>query len=62
MRFLVYHDKERRPYQHRFVETAIGSAVAGKAKKFAEALGQGNIAGDVSALAKNYVGDYLHDF
>lgn len=62
LRFLVYHDKERRPYQHCFVGTALGSAVAGKTKQVAEALGKEDIANDVSAIAKNFVGDYLRNF
>lgn len=62
MRFVVYHDKERKPYQHRFIETALGSTVSKKAKKVAEMLGQGSITGDISSLAANFVGDYLKTF
>lgn len=62
MRFVVYHDKERKPYQHRFIETALGSAAAKQAKAVAEKLGQGSIAGDISKLAANFVGDYLKTF
>lgn len=62
LRFLVYHDTERKPYQHRFIETALGSAVAGKAKEVAGIMGQGSTAGSITDLAKNFVGDYLHTF
>lgn len=62
LRFLVYHDTERKPFQHRFIETALGSAAAGKAKEVAEKLGGGSIAGNISDIAKNFVGDYLHTF
>ena len=62
LRFIVYHDQERKPYQHRFIETALGSAVTGKAKKAADLLGKGAIVGDISAIAANFVGDYLRTF
>lgn len=69
LRFLVYHDKERRPYQHRFIETALGSTIAKGAKKTAELLGKGVVPVDVGAIttqvttiAKQFVGDYLRDF
>lgn len=63
LRFLVYHDKDRKPYQHRFIETALGSAAAGKAQEVAKQfLGEGGIAGSVADLAKNFVGDYLRSF
>ena len=62
MRFLVLHDQERKPFQHRFLETALGSTGAAKAKEIAEKFGQGAIAGTVTDLAKNFVGDYLRTF
>lgn len=62
MRFVVYHNKECKPYQHRFMETALGSAVTKSAKKVAEALGQGELANNVSKIAANYVGDFLKTF
>jgi hypothetical protein len=82
LRFVVYHDKERKPYQvskredgtaggtrrswqggqHRFIETAIGSAGADAASKVAKQFGFGGTADAVSGLAKNFVGDYLHTF
>lgn len=66
LRFLVYHDMDRKPYQHRFIETALGSAAAGKAQEVAKQLGQGSVAGSVAGsiadLAKNFVGDFLRTF
>ena len=62
LRFLVYHDQDRKPYQHRFIETALGSMAAGKAQEIAKKLGQGSVAGSVADLAKNFVGDFLCTF
>ncbi|KAJ7264109.1 hypothetical protein B0H12DRAFT_1068887 [Mycena haematopus] len=62
LRFVVYHDKEHKPYQHRFVETALGSAGAGKATEIATALGFGAVGDRVNDLAQAFVGDYLHTF
>lgn len=41
LRFLVYYDKGRKPYQHRFIETALGSVAAGKAQTITKHLGKG---------------------
>lgn len=62
MRFVVYHNKKYKPYQHRFIETALGSTATNMTKKVAEALGQGENANNVSQIAANYVGDYLKTF
>lgn len=62
LRFLVYHDKDRKPYQHRFLETALGSAAAGKAQEIAKLLGRGDVAVSVADLAKNFVGEFLRTF
>ena len=62
LRFIVYHDKERKPYQHRFVETALGSLVAPTAKAVATLLGAGPLASTANDAAKNFIGDYLRDF
>lgn len=53
---------DRKPYQHRFIETALGSAAAGKAQEVAKQLGQGSVAGSIADLAKNFVGDFLRTF
>jgi len=62
LRFVVYHDEERKPYQHRFVETALASAGAGKAQELAAKMGFGAIGDQVGSFAKSFVGDYLHTF
>ncbi|TKX27034.1 hypothetical protein C1H76_0789 [Elsinoe australis] len=62
LRFIVYHDQERKPYQHRFIETALGSAGLGKANVIAEKMGFGAIGDQVGSFAKNFIGDYLHTF
>ncbi|KAJ7855347.1 hypothetical protein B0H13DRAFT_2357967 [Mycena leptocephala] len=62
LRFIVYHDKERRPYQHRFIETAVGSATAGKAAEMAKAFGVGAAGDQIMDHLKCIVGDYLHTF
>ncbi|KAF7973431.1 hypothetical protein HWV62_15116 [Athelia sp. TMB] len=62
LRFVVYHDKARKPYQHRFIETAVGSAGAGKAQEIAKSFGFGAIGDSAGNLAKSFVGDYLHTF
>lgn len=66
MRFVVYHDQERKPFQHRFIETALASNLSKKANEVAAKLGQGTVAGglvgDVTKLAANFVGDYLRTF
>ncbi|KZT53180.1 hypothetical protein CALCODRAFT_511596 [Calocera cornea HHB12733] len=61
-RFLVWHDKSRRPYQHRFVDTTIQLKVLGVATSVADYFGYsklGDLAGDAS---KALFGDYLHTF
>jgi len=48
--------------QHRFVETALASAGAGKAQELATKMGFGAIGDQVGTFAKSFVGDYLHTF
>ncbi|KAJ7766226.1 hypothetical protein B0H16DRAFT_1454112 [Mycena metata] len=62
LRFIIYHDKERKPYQHRFIETAVGSATAGKAAQMAKAFGVGNVGNQIMDNFKGFIGDYLHTF
>ncbi|KIP02364.1 hypothetical protein PHLGIDRAFT_37922 [Phlebiopsis gigantea 11061_1 CR5-6] len=62
MRFVVYHDKGRKPYQHRFIETSFGSLAGNVAAKIAGALGYGGIGDIAKTLSGNYLGDYLHTF
>ncbi|KAK3402948.1 hypothetical protein B0T20DRAFT_474753 [Sordaria brevicollis] len=65
-RFVVFHDKERKPYQHRFIETAVLSTLAksgeGAAEKVLGSFGLSGTASSVANLAKAYIGDYLHTF
>jgi hypothetical protein len=64
LRFLVYHNKANKPYQHRFIETTafsnIGNKIvevgAGAAPAWGELLKKG------ADLAKGFIGDYLRDF
>ena len=64
LRFLVYHNKSNKPYQHRFIETTafsnIGNKIveigAGAAPAWSEMLSKG------ADLAKAFIGDYLRDF
>ncbi|MCT7979822.1 hypothetical protein [Laspinema olomoucense] len=64
LRFLVYHNKKNKPYQHRFIETTafsnIGKKIvevgAGAAPAWGDLLKKG------SDLAKGFIGDYLRDF
>ncbi|KAI4941548.1 hypothetical protein J4E91_010724 [Alternaria rosae] len=59
-RFLVFHDTDHRPYQHRFVENTITELGDDAAQYVKENIGMDFQAiGDVT---KNYVGDYLHSF
>ncbi|KAF7359816.1 hypothetical protein MVEN_00706800 [Mycena venus] len=60
LRFIVFHDKERKPYQHRFIE-AVGSATAGKAAEMAKAF-VGAAGDQIMGQVKCIVGDYLHTF
>lgn len=64
LRFLVYHDKSNKPYQHRFIETTAFSNIGNKivavgaasAPQWSEILKQG------ADLAKGFIGDYLRNF
>ncbi|KAK4701372.1 hypothetical protein P7C70_g4863, partial [Phenoliferia sp. Uapishka_3] len=61
LRFVVYHDRERKIYQHRFVASLLARC-ANDAKDVADWFGAGDVAGAVNDLARNFVGDYLHNF
>lgn len=64
LRFLVYHNKANKPYQHRFIETTAFSNIGNKivavggaaAPQWAAMLQQG------ADLLKGFIGDYLRDF
>ncbi|PPQ73799.1 hypothetical protein CVT26_011524 [Gymnopilus dilepis] len=63
-RFIVYHDKERKPYQHRFVHTTLLSSAGDAAGVLAKAIGGpgANAVDLASRLGSNLFGDYLHTF
>ncbi|CZR40421.1 hypothetical protein FPRO06_02078 [Fusarium proliferatum] len=59
-RFLVLHDKEHKPYQFRFVESAMVAA-GNEAAKVAHSLGfDGGL--EILELLKRFLGDYLKEF
>ncbi|KAJ4390889.1 hypothetical protein N0V93_004488 [Gnomoniopsis smithogilvyi] len=51
LHLIVYHDEERKLYQHRFIEAALGFAAISKAAQIAEKFGFGVI-GD-----ENFIGE-----
>ncbi|KAI4660678.1 uncharacterized protein J4E78_005383 [Alternaria triticimaculans] len=59
-RFLVFHDTDNRPYQHRFVENTL-TELGDDALDYVQNMGFTG-AHDIGDLAKNFVGDYLHNF
>ncbi|KAH7161821.1 hypothetical protein EDB81DRAFT_840059 [Dactylonectria macrodidyma] len=61
-RWVALHDKNNKPYQHRFLVTTIQGTVAEWARVLANSLGAGEIANAVAKLGKNFIGDYLHTF
>ncbi|KAK3365112.1 hypothetical protein B0T24DRAFT_659898 [Lasiosphaeria ovina] len=61
-RWVVLHDKNNKPYQHRFIVLTIQGKAADWAKTLAKTFGAGDLADKVSAVGKDFVGDYLHTF
>ncbi|KAF4950279.1 hypothetical protein FSARC_13254 [Fusarium sarcochroum] len=61
-RWVALHDKDNKPYQHRFMVTTIQGNAAEWAKTLAKSFGAGEIADQVSKLGNNFIGDYLHTF
>ncbi|KAH7137022.1 hypothetical protein B0J13DRAFT_625619 [Dactylonectria estremocensis] len=59
-RFLVYHDKGHRPYQHRFAHSVL-TTIGDKAVEFAASLGYSDV-GKLRDALSGYLGDYLRDF
>lgn len=49
-------------HQHRFIESAVGSATAGKPAEMAKAFGVGGASDQIMDHLKAYVSDYLHPF
>ncbi|MGB3514374.1 MAG: hypothetical protein WBA93_35215 [Microcoleaceae cyanobacterium] len=58
LRFLVYHDKSNKPYQHRFIETTAFSNIGNKIGAFTSIFGGDTIVD----IGKSFIGDYLRDF
>ncbi|KAJ3535817.1 hypothetical protein NM208_g5410 [Fusarium decemcellulare] len=61
-RWVALHDKDNKPYQHRFMVTTIQGQAAEWAKTLSKSFGAGEIADAVSKLGNNFIGDYLHTF
>ncbi|KAI8671716.1 hypothetical protein NCS57_00647600 [Fusarium keratoplasticum] len=59
-RFLVYHDKSRSIFQHRFVEGVL-TAISRQATEITAKLGYGD-ARVISQTIAGVIGDKLHDF
>ena len=65
LRFLVYHNKANKPYQHRFIETTAFSNIGKKIQKAGNEYGGalwGGIINKGADLLKGFIGDYLHNF
>lgn len=64
LRFLVYHDKSNKPYQHRFIETTAFSNIGSKIVSVgaASAPAWGELIQQGANVAKAFIGDYLRDF
>ncbi|CAN9169504.1 unnamed protein product [Alternaria alternata] len=59
-RFLVFHNKDNKPFQHRYVENTL-TQLGGRAVDIIEWLGYKDI-NTVEEYAKRFVGDYLHNY
>ncbi|KDQ52915.1 hypothetical protein JAAARDRAFT_210337 [Jaapia argillacea MUCL 33604] len=63
LRFVVYHDLGNKPFQRRFVETALLAQGAGMAKKAIASFGKdGAAVGSVEALVGCFAGNPLKTF
>ncbi|KAF5631079.1 uncharacterized protein FTJAE_7944 [Fusarium tjaetaba] len=61
-RWVALHDKDNKPYQHRFMIVTIQGKLSEAAKNLAKSFGAGEIAEQVSKIGGGYIGDYLHTF
>ncbi|PCD34042.1 hypothetical protein FGRA07_09197 [Fusarium graminearum] len=61
-RWVALHDKDNKPYQHRFMVVTIQGRLSEAAKNLAKAFGAGEIADQVMKLGNSFIGDYLHTF
>jgi hypothetical protein len=64
VRFLVYHNKKNKPYQHRFIETNKLEKMAKIAKKATESVDLAQTQAITSSIERveSTFGDYLHNF
>jgi hypothetical protein len=64
LRFLVYHNKANKPYQHRFIETTafsnIGKRIIAAGREWGSQPWQD--LGQRADLLRSFIGDYLRDF
>ncbi|KAM0297362.1 hypothetical protein ACHAPM_009895 [Fusarium culmorum] len=61
-RWVALHDKDNKPYQHRFMVVTIQGRLSEAAKNLAKSFGAGEIADQVMKLGNSFIGDYLHTF
>lgn len=61
-RFLIYHNKSYRPYQHRFINTSTASKIAGLAKAKLANNKDLKVLDEAVSKAQAIFGDYLRDF
>ncbi|KAG4292387.1 hypothetical protein FPRO06_13640 [Fusarium proliferatum] len=61
-RWVALHDKDNKPYQHRFMIVTIQGQLSEQAKNLARSFGAGEIVEQVQKLGGSYMGDYLRTF
>ncbi|SPJ71005.1 uncharacterized protein FTOL_00733 [Fusarium torulosum] len=61
-RWVCLHDKDNKPYQHRFMIVTIQGKLSDAAKNLAKSVGATEIADMVMKLGNSFTGDYLHTF
>ena len=63
VRFLVYHNKCNKPYQHRFTSTSIFKDMAEKLHELGGHIPDiGNIIGKMVGVGEAFIGDHLKNF
>ncbi|KAH7246729.1 hypothetical protein BKA59DRAFT_478324 [Fusarium tricinctum] len=61
-RWVCLHERDNKPYQHRFLVVTIQGNLSESAKNLARSFGAGEIADQVARLGNGFMGDYLHTF
>ncbi|KAF4948041.1 hypothetical protein FGADI_9932 [Fusarium gaditjirri] len=61
-RWVCLHDRDNKPYQHRFMIVTVQGKLSEAAKTLAKSFGAGEIADQVMKLGNSFIGDYLHTF